>query len=61
MQIVAELWKFWRMEHLKHTTGKGNKINVAILAEAEDVIRQIKEFANNEQIDSIHGPADNYK
>jgi predicted DNA-binding protein with PD1-like motif len=55
---VAELWKFWRMEHLKHTT---NKINVAILAEAEDVIRQIKEFANNEQIDSIHGPADNYK
>jgi hypothetical protein len=26
IQIVAELWKFWRVEHLKHTTGKGNKI-----------------------------------
>jgi hypothetical protein len=39
MQTVAELWKFWRMEHLKHTTGKGNKISVAILVEAGDVIR----------------------
>lgn len=61
MATVAELWKFWRMEHLKLTTGMKNRIRVAIIAEEVQVIGRIQNIAIDNHIEATPGPAENYR
>jgi hypothetical protein len=56
MESVVELWKFWRNEGLKETTGDRNKIRVVIMPQEEGEGPKIMDIATYGNIQARMNP-----